>query len=42
MTDDVRLWSPNGRNSSVYFGAITAVVIALPFARIALDGDFYA
>src|SRR3954466_5263417 len=32
--DDVRLWSRNGRFWSVEFVAITAAVMALPFARI--------
>jgi hypothetical protein len=31
--DDVRLWSRNGRDWSVEFVAITAAVMALPFAR---------
>jgi hypothetical protein len=39
--DDVRLWSRNGRNWSVEF-AITAAVMALPFARIVLDGEAVA
>src|SRR3954452_13550164 len=40
--DDVRLWSRNGRDWSVEFVAITAAVMALPFARIVLDGEAVA
>ena len=40
--DDVRLWSRNGRNWSVEFVAITAAVMALPFARVVLDGGAVA
>jgi bifunctional non-homologous end joining protein LigD len=37
--DHVRLWSRNGRDWSVEFVAITAAVMALPFARIVIDGE---
>jgi hypothetical protein len=40
--DVVRLWSRNGRDWSAEFVAITAAVIALPFARIVLDGEAVA
>ena len=40
--DEVRLWSRNGRDWSAEFVAITAAVIALPFARIVLDGEAVA
>jgi bifunctional non-homologous end joining protein LigD len=40
--DEVRLWSRNGRDWSAEFAAITVAVIALPFARIVLDGEAVA
>src|SRR3954447_25509201 len=40
--DDVRLWSRNARDWSVEFVPITAAVMALPFARIVLDGEAVA
>src|SRR5215218_7110556 len=40
--DHVRLWSRNGRDWSVEFVAITAAVVALPLARIVLDGEAVA
>jgi hypothetical protein len=40
--DHVRLWSRNGRDWSVEFVAITAAVMALPFARIVIDGEAVA
>ena len=40
--DDVRLWSRNGRDWSLEFVTITAAVMALPFARIVLDGEAVA
>src|SRR5215211_4486975 len=40
--DDVRLWSRHGRNWSAEFVAITAAVMALPAARIVLDGEAVA
>jgi bifunctional non-homologous end joining protein LigD len=40
--ESVRLWSRNGRDWSVEFRAITADVLALPFARIVIDGEAVA
>jgi len=40
--DDVRLWSRNGRNWTVEFAAIATAVMALPVARIVLDGEAVA
>jgi len=40
--DEVRLWSRHGRNWSAEFVAITAAVMALPFARVVLDGGAVA
>src|SRR5215217_3331075 len=40
--DEVRLWSRNGRNWSADFLAIRAAVMALPAARIVLDGEAVA
>src|SRR5215212_8972234 len=39
--DEVRLWSRNGRNWSADFVAIRAAVMALPAARIVLDGEAF-
>src|SRR5215203_4751762 len=40
--DEVRLWSRNGRNWSADFLAIRTAVMALPAARIVLDGEAVA
>jgi bifunctional non-homologous end joining protein LigD len=40
--NEVRLWSRNGRDWSVELAAITAAVMALPLARIVLDGEAVA
>jgi ATP dependent DNA ligase domain len=40
--ESVRLWSRNGRDWSVEFVAISAASMALPFARIVLDGEAVA
>jgi len=40
--DDLRLWSRNGRDWSAEFASITAAVMALPVARIVLDGEAVA
>jgi bifunctional non-homologous end joining protein LigD len=40
--DEVRLWSRNGRNWTAEMVATTAAVLALPAARIVLDGEAVA
>jgi bifunctional non-homologous end joining protein LigD len=40
--DKVRLWSRNGRDWSAEMVAITTAVLALPFARIVVDGEAVA
>src|SRR5215207_744972 len=40
--DRVRLWSRNGRDWSNEFAAIASAVMALPSARIVLDGEAVA